>query len=161
MTPSSSSPRVNAPWPRRTGTRSASVRTSSLGSSSATTMRIAFDPASIAPSVVLPGGIASQTSTLAPSDRCRSPPDGATRRYAAPASGHPGGGAGYFFAGGLLALPDPDPAAGFAGPALSGILTLSVLVRPSSTSTLMPDETPSLTACCTYVGCVVSSSTNG
>ena len=41
--------RVNALWPRRTGMRSASMRTSSVGLSSAMTTRIAFDPASIAP----------------------------------------------------------------------------------------------------------------
>src|ERR1044071_6941696 len=66
MTSSSSSPRVNAPWPSRTDSRSASIRISSLGPSSAITMRIALDPASIAPRVVRPGGSACKLARVRP-----------------------------------------------------------------------------------------------
>src|SRR3569623_3458099 len=45
-------PLVNVLCPRRTGMRAASIRTSSDAPSSAITTRIAFDPASIAPSLV-------------------------------------------------------------------------------------------------------------
>src|SRR6185503_10380039 len=67
----------------------------------------------------------------------------------------------YFFGGGFCPrAPDP-PIGGPGGPAVSGILILSVLLTPDRTSTLMPSERPSWTSFLTKFCFDVSTSTYG
>ena len=114
----SSSPRVNALWPRRTGMRSASMRTSSVGAElrdhDADRVRSGVDRTE-------PDARVATTTTLARSERL-------TRVRLRPSVAiSPSAPTAYFFGGGLPPPPGPT-ARGLGGPAFSGILILSALV---------------------------------